>query len=283
MSVLRVRTLFSPQLSYGYLLDVASIDMGTMLLAATPKPKRERALVTHADRMYRQWDRALWRRPKVSTKGVSGIRRPETLSEPTRCTLLVDAAFLEPFADAGISITADERRDALRELAASFDLDRQWADRVLQVIAGATKTQRQILDHGTKKQAAKLITAVGLTAMTGGALPLLLRPGKRPVRDAASDLSIVARRGGAALLGLNSAEASRELVRCMTHAVVVDAELCGDEGAIGDAPAALAEQRAELLETIDRLRATGCPKSEIREAETKQRSVDLAIDWLTTQ
>lgn len=287
MSVLRNRARVSPEFTYEYLLEVASIDMAASVLGATQKPrekrKREEAVAAEAERMYQQWTRTIWRRPKLSPQGTVGIPRPEAINEVIGCALLVDSAFIEPFSTAGISISADERRRALRAQAASYGLDPTWADRVLMVIESATKAQREIFDDGAKKQAARVAATAGLAAVTRGVLPLRRRSGDGTARDVASDLRGAAKRSGAVLGGLDTAEHTRELIRSMTHAVVVGAELCGDEGAISEVSITLAERRAESMEAIDTLRANGCPKHEIREAEETRRAVDLAIKWLATR
>jgi len=64
-------------------------------------------------------------------------------------------------------------------------------------------------------------------------------------------------------------EATRELVRLLSHTVVAETELLDNEQATGDAITARAERREELTGELVRLRATECPKAEIKNAATR--------------
>lgn len=237
-------------LEYGYLLDLAVLDLGLALLGDADDAGVGAAIDARLDRMYRQWP-VVTRRPKRLGREVTRLPRPAELDERTCGHLVVDAALAEPFEHPRMALTPEQRRAGLRVLATRLGFESSFADRVLQTIDHASRAVTP--PPPDLRRRALLKVATKARAVVGRVPEPKLRP-----RD-------------------------RELVRSLARAVLVDAELCSDPRTGDRLRVTLAEERAAAQEHLRRLRETECPPAEIREAEDAERALGSALDWLVRQ
>ncbi|WP_354699041.1 hypothetical protein DSM112329_04745 [Paraconexibacter sp. AEG42_29] len=152
---MRVNPLSKPEYAYPYLLDAAALQMAASVADHHKLPwkraARHKAVLVESDLTYKTWPRTLWRRPQRTVSGLKGVRWPGQLDERTRVSLIVDASFVELYGSAGISVKADERRDALLQLAVFHKVDPSWVDRALEVSEDARRSHRSLGDYLSPK------------------------------------------------------------------------------------------------------------------------------------